>query len=152
MKRLLLTVLCFCGLLQCYGQKKLVLHQTNGTNVSIGFDEKPVLSVYVNGVRLATSTYDVCYENNQVKSFEIVDTNTGINDIAEHTKPSLSNGQISVDNAKSGTEVMVYSTQGMLVSKVAADENGHANVNLSSLPTGVYVVKVGNNSYKFMKR
>ena len=53
---------------------------------------------------------------------------------------------------KSGTSAQVFSTDGRMVQTLTANYNGTFRLSLSSLPTGVYVVKVNDTTYKILKQ
>ena len=48
--------------------------------------------------------------------------------------------------------VSIYSANGTQVLSVQANEDGETVLNVQALPTGVYMVKCGKATFKFMKK
>ena len=61
-------------------------------------------------------------------------------------------GLLVLSGLKSGTSAQVFSTDGRMVQTLTANHNGTFRLSLSSLPTGVYVVKVNDTTYKILKQ
>jgi hypothetical protein len=71
---------------------------------------------------------------------------------ADEAHVNFKDGMIVIDQLKAGATVAVYSVDGRLVRQLTARESGSYSVNLSELPTGVYVVKADRVTYKIAKR
>lgn len=65
---------------------------------------------------------------------------------------SFDKGTLVISQLKAGATVDVYNTDGRLVQQLKARRSGSYRLSLSQLPTGVYVVKAGDTTYKIMKR
>ncbi len=80
-------------------------------------------------------------------------TMSGIDDAEMFTFNGYVDGSTAVvSGVGAGTQVTVYSIAGVAVAQAAADEDGVATVDVSSLEGGVYLLVAGKNVVKFVKR
>lgn len=59
---------------------------------------------------------------------------------------------MTFDGLADGTEVCLYATDGKLLHTQTVRSSRQAVVSLAGYPSGTYIVKVGDATYKFMKR
>ena len=71
---------------------------------------------------------------------------------ADETQVNFRDGMIVIDQLKANAVVAVYSVDGRLVKRLTAREGGSYSLDLSELPTGVYIVKADRVTYKIAKR
>ena len=85
-------------------------------------------------------------------TFETYDA-TGIDDVKnnKHVRIDFEGENLFVSGLSEGETTAVYDLQGKLLSSAAVGSDGRLMLSLHSLPTGVYVVKVGQTSYKIKK-
>lgn len=147
MKKLfLMAVLCLA--VSAVEAKSVVFNLSNRTKVYylLGGETNPVMKV-VDGKIMVNADQ---YEFSNIKSFYISETDdpTAI----EAVKADYSRrGNVLVAKAKAGDTVMVYSTGGAVVLTASAGADGDALIDLSSLTKGVYIVKIGKESFKISK-
>lgn len=65
---------------------------------------------------------------------------------------SMEEGVLVISQMKANSTVKVYSMDGKLVRQLTAQRAGTYRLSLSSLPSGVYIVKADNITYKITKR
>ncbi len=70
----------------------------------------------------------------------------------DQTQVNFKDGMIVVNGLKANATVAVYSIDGKLVARLTAQDAGTYSLNLSDLPTGVYIVKADCVTYKIAKR
>ena len=76
-------------------------------------------------------------------------TDSGVSDIlTAAVKVSALAGNIYVSGAPAGQEVTLYTANGSVIARAAADAEGNAR--FSSMMKGIYLVKVGNRVFKVM--
>lgn len=68
------------------------------------------------------------------------------------TKPVISLGKATFNGLRQGDIVAVYAMDGNLIATSRAGNDGQIVVDLSSLPTGIYILKAPNKSYKIQNR
>ena len=64
---------------------------------------------------------------------------------------SMQDGTLVISQMKANSTVNVYSTDGKLVRQLKAQRSGTYRLNLSELPSGLYIVKADNITYKITK-
>lgn len=144
MKRILLmaTVLLSAFSVQA---RSLVVTTTNGQKAyfNISDTERPVMqfikgTVWVNGRH---------YQFGNVKDFRIVDEDpTGISAVEAFTRQE---GAIVVGTNE---RVVVATIDGKIVEADITVDGGKQVVRVDNLPKGIYVIRAGKNSFKFVKR
>lgn len=72
----------------------------------------------------------------------------------EDQSPDLSydGNVLIISNIKAGDVASVYGSDGRLVRQLTAQRNGTYRLPLSNLPSGVYLVRTGNTTFKITKR
>ena len=78
---------------------------------------------------------------------------TGIDEMGvDPAEISMQDGTLVISQMKANSTVNVYSTDGKLVRQLKAQRAGTYRLSLSSLRSGVYLVKADNITYKITKR
>ena len=138
--------------------------------VAVIADEvKPVITV--NGTEVEKAMSEITFSGNNViisyvdgtsasfaKTDEIILTFDGTTAVGSveaayetFSYNGIVDGQLKVSGLADGTKVQVYSASGLNVGAgVVAD--GSVSLNVSGLSSGVYVLRVGKNVIKFMKK
>ena len=81
---------------------------------------------------------------------------TGINhtpSLSDATaEPTFTPDDATFSGLKAGTRILVFTTNGQLVTTIQAAEDGTAKVNLSHLPRGIYILRAPGKSFKILNR
>lgn len=78
---------------------------------------------------------------------------TGIDEMTvKPAEVSMEEGVLVISQMKANSTVNVFAMDGKLVRQLTAQRAGTYRLSLSSLPTGVYIVKADNITYKITKR
>lgn len=90
-------------------------------------------------------------------TIDVDDTHTSINNInGEDDMPegSISNqiGLITLSGFSASEPVIISNINGAVVYKSQTDNLGSLNISTSNFATGIYIVKVKNQTFKFIKR
>lgn len=67
-----------------------------------------------------------------------------------HLLPNPANHEARLEGAMPGMTVSVYSMQGERLLSVTTDQAGSAGLEVSHLPSGSYILKVGDNELKLV--
>jgi hypothetical protein len=67
-----------------------------------------------------------------------------------HPYPNPADDFIRIDGLEEGCEVSIFNTHGVLVKTLTI--SGDANIPIDDLATGLYLLRLGRQSFKFMKR
>lgn len=134
----------------------LSVNQKDGTKVEFRFDEEPVATI--EGDDLKITLYDdmrsVLFPIAQLENLTIAKSNlTGVDAIAEQGKVSfgLSRQSLDVEGLSAGVNIDVFASDGRHVAHAVSDDNGAVRIDLSSLGSGIFVVKAAKQSFKFIR-
>ena len=137
MKKLLLSI-TFISIALIANAKSLVITLADGTEVYylLGGEKDPVMTFTNGKVVLNANTYEI----SNIQKFHISQTDdpTGIKTESFYVK----NDQ----------KIEVYSLDGKKMDIDTTHADGISAVNASTLPQGVYIVKVGNQQMKVLKK
>ena len=137
------------------GSQQLVVWLKNGQKVVHDLNDKPETRFNAGYLMLTTTTVSISYPLTDVLryTYEGYIPVVGI--------PSLKPGviryqqgadEMRFDGLAAGTPLEVYTTDGKLVLKQKAASGQTAVISLKNQPAGLYVVKVNDATYKFMKK
>ena len=77
---------------------------------------------------------------------------TGIDEVVAKPIDVMQEGDVLVvSQLKAGATVSVFALDGKLVRQLKPQRSGTYRLNLSELPSGLYIVKAGNTTYKITK-
>ncbi len=143
------------------GTKKvqyLVVVQTDGTKTEFALEDQPTLSFNGNDVVVTATDKKVTFSMQGIDNYHFVtkSVTTGIQQVEStpqaNGEPTYSPADASVSGLKAGAKLMVFSINGQLIKTIVATEDGKANVNLTDLTPGIYIIKTPTKSFKVMKR
>ena len=148
MKERLLTLvmLTALGFAPCLAANSLVLHFTDSTQVVCKLANEPLIHFDFNTFTLLSQGSDMgSWVFADVAYWNFQDLTDAI-DRTEAERPviSIEDGKLTVEGT-GDKDVAVYDVAGRLVTKQAV-------VDMHALPGGTYVLRVGDNSIKFMVR
>lgn len=135
--------------------QRLVVWQKSGEKVYIDLTEEPE-TTFENGqlVIKTTKTTVYCHLENVLR-YTYEGAMTAIN-TPKHRPGEVvfqqGSDQMSFDGLADGTRVDVYSLDGKLLQTQTTRSNESTVVSLAGQPAGTYLVKVGDATYKFLKR
>lgn len=151
----LLAFLFAFPVLADYQQNALVVLTKNGAKTTFFLDEKP--EVFFQGTDLVVKSVfqETSFALADVVRFtyEKIDNPDGIGD--KPVKPTgvsyETDGSLIVSHVPEGASVDIYSLDGKLLHQLTPKTAGSYKLSLSSLSSGVYLVKVGNITSKITK-
>lgn len=138
----------------------LVVWTRDGDKVLYSLNEQPSIKYDGEGnFVVRTSRVEVVYPVVDVRMFTLADTDNprpdepmSIPDVSSDSGFRFSDEAVSFSSLPQGSLVRIYSTSGMLIGSVKADESGSASINLSDLTQGVYIIKTENITHKIIKK
>lgn len=159
MKRQLLTtfVLFFVSMMT-FAQdatQRLVVWQKSGEKVYFDLNEEPETTFEGTQLVIKTNTTTVYYQLENVLRYTYEGTMTAIE--GPKLKPGevrfmQGSDQMAFDGLPDGTTLEVYSLDGKKLFTKQALGGQRTVLSLASHPAGTYIVKVGDATYKFLKR
>lgn len=158
MKKFILSIvgLFLFGAATVMAQNVLVIHLTNGSEERLVLlDEEPVITFSGEKILISKNSSSTelelsmaavnyfNYEGNGATRIEGTITPDGMSFTGDH---------ISFSGLPAGSDVFIYGVGGQLFKATKADEEGNAFIDLTSMSTGVYIVKANNISTKITKK
>lgn len=127
---------------------KIIIHTSDSVTIVYNLEEKPIITFKKSNVIILTSSAEICYPMEDISHFayEISDiTNIHCNEIPDEL--AIDGDYLSITSQRINSALSIYDIQGKLVLKRLLDV-GTCVIPVKQLETGMYVVRIGNNSYK----
>lgn len=152
MKKLILSAVALLGSIATLAaDDALNLTMKDGTTHSFVLAQKPVITMGDGNLYVSTDNATATYRLHEVSHYAFGDASTGISAAAAATGV-MRQGDNIVFGGVSADRVAVSSLGGAAVAAaVSAADNGTV-VSLASLPSGVYIIKVGGTTVKVSKK
>lgn len=150
-KRIVIAIACLLFSIGISFGKSLVLTLANNTLVyyMLGGDKNPMMR-FADG-KVCVNSDEYAFSN--IKNFYISETDdpSGIEHLLKEQQITYKAGTLIV-NTDSPESIGVYNANGMKVSVPVEQAGDVVAVSLNQLPKGVYVVRVGESSFKVLKQ
>ncbi len=131
--------------------KALVLWHADGSKTTVELSQLPQVRFENDKVLVTSSVLDMQYDAEEILRFTYED-GTGEDAGLIDGIASVQGDRLSFRGATSAEQVSVYSANGTRIPVVLSSANGRQSLSLSSLPSGVYILKVNGKSCKFTKK
>lgn len=123
---------------------RFIITTNDGTVAEFYLDDDPVITYQDNLLVAVSNKQEISVSAENVVSF--VFSSEKPNSIANLQGNSRFNGLVP------GTAVQVFTIDGKLVTNTTVSEDGKVDINLNSLPEGIFVIKTANISFKIMNK
>ena len=132
----------------------LVVKMKNGAETAFFLKDKPNVTFEGTNLKVVSEKTTTTFALADVLRFTYVKRDpSGINEqIVDPTEISYEDGVLVISQIKAGASVGVYALDGKLVRQLKAQRSGTYRLSLSELPTGLYLVKADNVTYKITKQ
>lgn len=131
--------------------KYLIVSRTDGSKASFALADEPVVKNTATELTVETSATTVTIPFAELENYSFSETGpVKVEDITAEESHSYHDGQVTFNGLKPGSEIYVYALDGREVMRGAADADGYSSLDLRGLGTGVYIVRTGNSSFKFI--
>ena len=135
--------------------QRLVVWFTNGTKVTHELTDEPETRFNNGMLMLSTKKVSISYPIAQVLRYTYEGKTPLVN--VPTVKPgeirfSQGTDEMRFDGLAAGTVLELYSPDGKLLRTQTAASGQPAVVSVKGQPAGLYIVKVGDASYKFLKK
>ena len=157
MKRLQLLLLMLLALplgMLADSQNTLVVKLKNGAETTFFLKDKPNVTFEGTDLKVVSNKETVTFALSDVLRLTYVKKDaSGIDEtVVDPTEVSYDGSVLVISQLKQGASVDIYSLDGKLVRQLKAYRSGTYRLSLSELPTGLYLVKADNITYKIMKQ
>lgn len=154
MKRQILTILAAAAIVSAaHADYKLVVNETTGNRIEFLFKNKPVATFTADDLVISVadgSKVEYPYANVVNLTLEEFNSIDGI-EAAGNAAFSIDNDTFSAFNLPARAEIRIFSINGETMAAGNADSEGHYSTGISGLAKGVYIVKAGDKSFKFIR-
>ena len=132
----------------------LVVKMKNGAETAFFLKDKPNVTFEGTNLKVVSEKTTTTFALADVLRFTYVKRDpSGIDEqIVDPTEISYEDGVLVISQIKAGASVGVYALDGKLVRQLIAQRSGTYRLSLSELPTGLYLVKADNVTYKITKQ
>lgn len=146
-----------CSLMALTGAsayKCLVLQHADGTQTVIGLYKEPRITFDANSFIIHSPVLDMTFPKENVVKYTFEDRG---GDTANETVPpnmlhiEVSALEIHISGYKEKSPVSLYDITGKKLPVVMKGSESFLTISLSSLASGIYIVKIGDQSFKFSK-
>ena len=121
----------------------LIINQKNGGKIVLALEKKPVITFQGETLMItATGSSSYSISMADVQSYTFDDTSTDIASLkVAGNLPVIRNGHVIFQKMNQGQTVDIYSVDGKMLSSIKVCDNGLADLDLSTLPKGVIIIK-----------
>ena len=156
MKKLLFLLILLLALpigMLADNQNTLIVKTKDGAQTTFVLQDKPRVTFEGTDLKVVSDKETVAFALADVLRFEYVKKDAlGIDeDVVDPTGVSYQGGVLVISQLRQGASVAVYTLDGKLLRQLTASHSGTYRLNLSELPTGLYLVKADNVTYKITK-
>lgn len=131
----------------------LVLWLKNGQKVFYALSDEPRTTFESGKLVISSNRIRSEYHLSEVLRYTFDGEFTGVDaTIADGTGFRQSGDDLDIFGLAEGTEAKLYSTSGVLLDEQNASGSKSIHFTLANQPAGVYLVKIGEQTLKFMKR
>lgn len=134
------------------GMKYVVFDLRDGTQTVIALQDKPIITCQSGELKVTVAGEEkVSASLGDVAKYYFSDTPSGIFEMTEE-KPRIEMGHLYVTRAKAGESVRVYTSDGRMVGSYCISADGNADIDLTTLGKGLYIVKTAKASIKILNK
>lgn len=132
----------------------LIILMKNGSENAFFLKDKPKVTFEGTSLKVIAATGDVSFALADVMRFTYAKKSTsGINEQVENpTGVSFEGDVLVISQLKANTTASIYALDGKLIRQLKPQRAGTYRISLSELPSGLYLVKADNVTYKITKR
>ena len=147
-----LLVLMLTASASAEGMQYVVFDLRDGTQTVIALQDKPVITCQGGELKVTVAGEEkVSVSLGDVAKYYFSDTPLSIFEMADE-KPRIEMGHLYVTRAKAGESVRVYTTDGRMVGSYRISADGNADIDLTTLGKGLYIVKTAKASIKILNK
>ncbi|MBP5798938.1 MAG: T9SS type A sorting domain-containing protein [Prevotella sp.] len=132
----------------------LIVKMKNGNETMFFLKDKPKVTFEGTDLKIVSDNKTVTIALSDVLRFGYAKKDpAGINEtVIDPTDVSFQDGVLVISQLKVGASVCIYALDGKLLRQLTAQRSGTYRLSLSELPTGLYLVKADNVTYKITKQ
>ena len=138
-----------------FAQNTLTVHQKDGQQFSLGFEEKPVVTFTQSELVVKSKGVELRYELAMFSKFTFDDKDpieNAVPIIASKASITLDEYTVSIFGAKADIVVRLIASDGRALEQYKTDANGSVTFSISELPEGLYIIASESLTCKITKK
>lgn len=158
-KLLFIVVLLVMGCIHVGAQDMvpgIIIELSSGKNVEFRLTDNPKIVFDGQTIKLTADGINVEYTPTDFVKLtpgEVQNNASGITELMSHPENiAVKDGYVCLNGFKSSDVVSIFSVDGGLVATYQIPQNGSISIPISTLPSGISVIKSNNQSIKIIKR
>ncbi len=150
---LMLLVMLMATSAKAESVKYLVLN-SGGEETVIALADEPVITIDEGVLKVTVAGEEkLLADLSQGLSYKFSEANpTAIEDVLDDESSRLEQGHVYIVHARAGETVRVFTVDGKLVASQRISNEGTADIDLTALGKGLYIVKSAKTSIKVMNK
>ena len=132
----------------------LIIQMKNGSESAFFLKDKPKVTFEGTNLKVSATSGNVSFALADVLRFTYAKKSpTGISEqVVNPTEVTYENDVLVISQLKANAVASIYAIDGKLIRQLKPHRTGTYRISLSELPTGLYLVKADNVTYKITKR
>lgn len=149
---LMLLVMLMATSAKADSVKYLVLN-SDGEETVIALADNPVMTINEGTLKVTVAGVEkLSADLSQGLTYSFSETATSIQEILNNESSRLEQGHVYIAHAREGETVRVFTVDGKLVASQRINGEGTADIDLTTLGKGLYIVKSAKTSIKVMNK
>ena len=133
----------------------VIIELLSGETVEIALTDNPQMVYNGTTINLTTNSFNIEYNPvdiskvylGEVDRFDTIIQNVGMG----KGSMSIENGFVRLSGFAANEILILYSLNGIQIESFHTDSNGFLDINLSSLPHGIFIIKINQQTVKISK-
>lgn len=153
--KIILPIVMLLVAIPLLGQNTLTIHQKNGEQFSLGFEEKPVIKFTDKEIVLTSFKTELCFQFANVAKLTFDDIDDGVISIrADGAKASITLDEynVSISGAKADSSVQLIASDSKQLQSYKISQDGTATFSIADLPDGTYIISTESLTVKILKK
>lgn len=131
----------------------ICLQFKDGKSETIILADHPVITFSDEHLHLNLQSIEFSYVLADLKGYNLISEEAYIDRISCENLDIYCNGrEIQIPAAKANETLILYSLNGDIISQLMPDVDGPLTISLNILAPGIYILKHGDHSFKFIKQ
>lgn len=151
-KKIVSTLLmCLCWFAsQAQNSTSIIVKQKGGNETIFDLTTNPVITFEGENMVIVNSFTSITIPIDDIEDYVISKTATEISELV--LQPQYTRGHVIFTGIANDAVVNIFTIDGKAVAIQEADSSGIVDVNLDSLPKGMYIIRVSNKSIKVFNK
>ncbi len=128
----------------------VTVKQKGGNKTVLELSANPVITFEEEEMVVTTDFTRIMIPLDDIVEYTVNEVASGIKGVS--VAPQFQNGRVVLHDIPQGTSIGVYTMEGKLVMRQVADATASAEISISSLPKGVYIISVSGKSFKIINK